>query len=46
MAFEWIGGPKILRGCLCLGSKIENLVEKHNPYHIFSSEGAINMKIS
>ena len=31
--------------CLCWGSKIENLVEKHNPYHIFGSKGAFNMKL-
>ena len=28
------------------GSKIENLVEKHNPYHIFGSKGAFNRKLS
>ena len=27
------------------GSKIESLVEKYNPYHIFGSKGAFNRKL-
>ena len=47
MVFRLGRWPKnFRRGVFAGGSKIENLVEKHSPYHIFGSKGAFNRKLS
>ena len=46
MVFRLGRWPKnVRRGVFAGGSKFENLVEKHNPHHIFGSKGAFNRKL-
>ena len=44
----WLGRwlKNFRRGVFVGESKIENLVEKHNPYYIFGSKRAFNRKLS